>query len=35
MLYVNGVLTTIVNNADSLRYANLGAPQNTYMDGYD
>jgi len=34
-LTINGVLTTIVNNDDSLRYAALDAPHNTYMDGYD
>jgi alpha-glucosidase (family GH31 glycosyl hydrolase) len=34
-LYVNNVLTTIVNNEDSLRYAALDAPHNTYTDGYD
>ena len=34
-LFVNGELTTIVNNRDSLRYAPHTAPHNTYTDGVD
>ena len=33
--YVNSIVTLVINDDDSLRYAALDAPHNTYMDGTD
>lgn len=35
ILTVNDEVTTVVNHDDSLRYAALDAPHNTYYNGYD